>query len=271
MNRGLLAKSLRDVWFLTLLLGAGLGLAEALLARALPRVQEQIGEILSQLVFVQRILQALLGTNISGGLGPEMIGALAWVHPVVLALVWAHAIAYCTLVPAGEVDRGTIDMLLGLPVSRWQVYVAGAVVWLAAGVVLMLAAVIGHLIGCRLSAEGLRLDPRPLTMVVVNLFSLYVAVGGLAWLISTMSDRRGRSVGWVLAFVLASFLLNFLGQFWPLADRLSFLSLLHYYNPLSIIRSGRWPVGDILVLLGLGSVLWTVGGFVFARRDLSTL
>lgn len=271
MNRGLLAKSLRGVLFLTLLFGVGLGLTEALLARALPRVHEQISAMLSQMAVMQRILQALLGTNVSGRLGPEMIAAFAWVHPVVLALLWAHAIAYCTLVPAGEVDRGTIDMLLGLPVSRWQLYLAGSVVWLAAGVVLMLAAVAGHLIGCRMSDGSTRLASGRLVIVVVNLLSLYLAVGGLAWLVSAMSDRRGRAVGWALAFVLASFLLNFLGQFWPLASRLSFLSLLHYYNPLSIIRDGHWPVGDILVLLGFGGFIWTTGGLVFARRDLATL
>lgn len=271
MNRGLLAKSLRDVLFLTLLFGVGLGLTEALLARALPRVHEHIAAVLSQMAFLQRMLQALLGTNVSGGLGPEMIAAFAWVHPVVLALLWAHAIAYCTLVPAGEVDRGTIDMLLGLPVSRWQLYLTGSVVWLAAGVVLMLAAVAGHLIGCRFSDGSTRLAAGRLVIVVVNLLSLYVAVGGLVWLVSAMSDRRGRAVGWALAFVLTSFLLNFLGQFWPLASRLSFLSLLHYYNPLSIIRDGHWPVGDILVLLGFGGFVWMAGGLVFARRDLATL
>ena len=165
MNRGLLLKSLRDAAFLTVLFGLGVGLTEALLARALPRVHEHISAVVSHMAFMQRVLQALLGTNVSGGLGPEMIAAFAWVHPVVLALLWGHAIAYCTLAPAGEVDRGTIDMLLGLPVSRWQLYLAGSVVWLAAGVVLMLAAVAGHLIGCRLSDGSTRLASNRLVIV----------------------------------------------------------------------------------------------------------
>jgi ABC-2 type transport system permease protein len=271
MNRGLLAKAWHESWRTTLLIGLGLAIVEALLAYALLGFQDQMSALLSQLAFVQRIFRALLGANLSGRLGPEVLDSMAWVHPVVLALVWAHAILYCTRVPAGEVDRGTIDVLLGLPVSRWQLYCTESVVWILSGIAILFVSAAGNVLGNLFAQGGPRADPWRLAAVIVNLFCLYWAVGGLTWLVSALSDRRGKAMAVVFAFVVGSFLVNFLAQFWSPADRLSFLSVLQYYNPLPIIRDGLWPVRDMIGLLIAGGVLWTAGGLVFARRNLATL
>ncbi len=73
-------------------------------------------------------------------------------------------------------------------------------------------------------------------MVSANLFLLYTAVGGLALLVSSLSDRRGRTVAVVFGVVLVSFFLNFLTQLWEPARSLSFLGVLHYYRPFITIR-----------------------------------
>jgi putative exporter of polyketide antibiotics len=70
--------------------------------------------------------------------------------------------------------------------------------------------------------------------------------------------------------VVGSFLVNYLAQLWEPARHLAFLSILDYYRPVNVLRNGTWPVHDILVLLGGAAVLWTAGGLVFARRDLTT-
>jgi ABC-2 type transport system permease protein len=192
-------------------------------------------------------------------------------HPAALALIWGHAIMYCTRVPAGEVDRGTIDVLLGLPVSRWQLYLAETVVWMASGTVILLLGVAGNVLGNQVAQGSLGAEPGRLVIVNVNLLCQYLAVGGVAWLVSALSDRRGRAIGTVFAFCLGEFLLNYIAQFWSVADRLSFLSVLHYYRPLAVLRDGTWPVRDMIVLLASGAALWTAGGIVFARRDLATV
>jgi len=46
-------------------------------------------------------------------------------------------------------------------------------------------------------------------LVMANFFGVYLAVGGIAFLVSALSDRRGRAMAVVFAIVLASFLLNF--------------------------------------------------------------
>src|ERR1051325_1809373 len=170
---------------------------EALLAFVLPKFGSQFSQQWLQLEFARNIMQAMLGTEIVDRIGPHMFQSMAWVHPVPLALAWAHALLCCTRVPAGEVDRGTADVLLGLPVSRWEVFFSETFVWLVSGMVILAAALLGNVIG----SLGLPHEQRPemsrLLIVLINFFCLYAAVGSFAWLISAFSDRRGRAMTFV--------------------------------------------------------------------------
>ena len=116
----------------------------------------------------------------------------------------------------------------------------------------------------------LGVSARPLA-VIANLYCLYVAVGALVGLVSSLSDRRGRTVAVVFAIVLASFLFNFLTQFWPRARAVAFLSLLNYYRPLLILGDTTSPFADMLVVLATAAVLWTAAALNFARHDIRTV
>lgn len=270
MNRGIMYKAYCEVRFITLLIGAALLAIETIFAFVLPILEKQFENIFAQLPFVQTIMKALLGTDLGPGFGKEGIQALAWVHPAVLALIWAHGIIVCTRVPAGEVDRGTADVLFGLPVSRWSVYRSECVVWLMSMIVILLMAATGHRVGVPFAESATPVPLARLSLVLLNLFCLGAAVGSIAWLISALSDRRGKAIGVVFAIVLASFLLNFLGQFWAPAEKVMFLGVLNYYRPMEIIRSGVFPGKDTLVLISVAAAVWTLGGIVFARRDITT-
>jgi hypothetical protein len=271
MNRGVMIKALHELWPTTLLLGLILMALQGVLSYVLPTFQREFSSQILQLPFIRTLVQAMLGMDVSEGLGPRVFGAIAWVHPVVLATVWAHAIICCTRTPAAEVDRGTIDVLLSLPISRWGLYCSETLVWLGSAVLLMCFAAAGNTLG----SSGVPAESRPgaldLLIVLTNLLCLYLAVGAASWLLSSLSDRRGRAIGVVFVLLLASFLLNYLAQFWEPAQRIQFLSLLRYYRPMFILRDGAWPLRDLSILLATALVLWVGGGIILSRRDLATL
>jgi hypothetical protein len=62
--------------------------------------------------------------------------------------------------------------------------------------------------------------------------------------------------------------LSFLAQFWPVAERLSFLGILDYYGPAATVRSGIWPLRDIVVLSVAAALCWAAGLGWFSRRDI---
>jgi ABC-type transport system involved in multi-copper enzyme maturation permease subunit len=271
MNRGLLAKSIREATVVTVMLSAALMLIEGVLNFVLPSVMQEFAGPLLQNPFFRTIIQALLGADVGDQLVPQTFVAIAWVHPTVLALVWTQAIVFCTRVPAGEIDRGTIDMLLGLPVSRWQVYVAETVVFLGSGLVMLLMALIGYSLGILSVSPDERPGIGTILMILVNLYCMFAAVGGLAFMVSAIGYRRGRAIAVVFGILIFSFVLNFLVQFWAPARAVAFLSVLNYYQPLPLVRSGDWPLGDMIALLAFGAVFWTAGGLWFARRDICTV
>ncbi len=271
MNRGLIAKAFRESWPGTLCFATALAVAESVLSYVLMDFRDQLSFIWTQVSFVKPVLRGLVGAEVADQVGPELLLSLPWVHPVALALLWGHAIVHCTRVPAGEVDRGTIDVLLGLPVSRGEIYRSEGLVWVGSTLAIVLLGAAGNSLGLRMLGQGTMIDAWRVGILAANLLCLSFAVGGMVWFASATCDRRGRAVGAALAVVLASFLLNYLAQFWKPADRVSFLSILQYYRPLAILRSGLWPVRDIVVLLAVGLSLWLSGGVVFRRRDMATV
>ena len=75
MNRGLLAKALRECWLGTLVFGVALLIVEALLAVALLRFQDLVSALGSQIPALQYALRVMLGATGTDRLSPEMIGA----------------------------------------------------------------------------------------------------------------------------------------------------------------------------------------------------
>ena len=269
--KGLLRKIYFEVRWPVLFFSIGLAIIMALLTTLLPKVLGDIDKVFEKLPFVKPIITALLGMDPGDGFTAQMMQAFLWVHPTVLSILWAHELMYCSRVPAAEIDRGTIDFLLGLPVSRWKLYVCESIGWMASGMVIMGFGVCGHL------AASLKLQPqmRPgifaIFCIVANLFAVYLAVGGLSWLVSANSDRRGRAIGIMFAILLMSFLLNFLAQFWEPAKSVSFLSVMEYYKPAFIIQSGDFPWLDVSKLTCIGGGSWIMGGIIFRRRSVCTV
>jgi len=190
---------------------------------------------------------------------------------VVFAITWAQAAVVCTRVPVGEVDRGTIDVLLGLPVSRRELFFSETAVWLASSLVLFGMALLGAFLGGLAVDAPLRAPVGRMAMAATNLWMVYLVVGAGAWLASAASDRRGRAIGWVLVLVLGSFLLNYLAQLWDPAKRVWFLSVLRYHRPVEVMRGAGFPWRDVVVLAVVAAGLWGLAGWVFSRRDLSTV
>lgn len=268
---GLLRKIFLEVRWPVFFFSVGLMVVMGLLTALLPRVLGDAHRMFDRLPFVKPIITALLGMDPGDQFSAQMMQAFLWVHPSVLSLIWAHELMYCTRLPAAEIDRGTADFLLGLPVSRWKLYLSETWGWMVSGGIILACGFAGHL----LASGSMQPDMRPQGFaefsVLINLVAVYGAVGGLAFLVSACSDRRGRAIGILFAILLASFLLNFLAQFWEPAKTWSGLSIMEYYRPALVIQSGTFPAFDISMLAMVTLVSWGLGGIIFRHRSICTV
>ena len=254
----------------TVLAAIGLAAFEALISYVFWSYQRELTQELIQIDFVRELIQSLVGANYDAPIGPESLTSLAWVHPLVLAIVFAHAITICTRVPAGEVDRGTADFLFALPVSRAGIFRVELTLTLMAGLFVLLMGVSGSAIGYRFVPPEGRPAPDRVAWIVINLYLLYAAVAGLSALISTLTDRRGRAIAWSFGVVLVFLIWNFLAQYWEPAERALVFNLLYYYRPLPILSEGTIPWMDLGVVLVMATGCWGMSAFIMSRRDICT-
>jgi ABC-2 type transport system permease protein len=243
----------------------------ALLTMLLPQLEEGLNQVFGALPFVRRFVQTLLGEDLGERIGPQSLQAIIWVHPTVLALLWAQEIVFCTRVPPGEIDRGTIDILLSWPVSRRRIFATESLFTIFVGIVLILCMLAGHYLARQFSESDSYPELKSVLLVLVNLYSMYLAVAGATLLIASMSNHRGRAMAASFALVLASFLLNFLVQFWPVMASLGWLSVLHYYRPAEILATGRVAWANLIMLLCIAGITWIVAGEILARRSITTV
>lgn len=269
---GLLQKIWVEVRWPVLFFSLGLFSVMSVLTALLPKILANMNQFFDKMPMIRPLLTALLGVDPGNQASAQISQAFLWVHPTVLSLIWAHEVMYCSRVPAGEVDRGTADFLLCLPLSRWEIFWAETVGWLVSGTCIILSGYAGHLLISLTIQPDMRLSVLKSMTVIVNLSAVYLAIGSFSFFVSTMSNRRGRAIGIVFTVLLASFLLNFLAQFQDWAKFISpWLSVMAYYRPAIIIQSGEFPWFDIAVLVFISGLIWLASGFVFHYRSICTV
>jgi ABC-2 type transport system permease protein len=262
-------------------------------------------EILEKFLFKGpgKIMQTLMGgESIQLDHAMHML-SIGYVHPLMQTIFCIWAIGRAAGAIAGEIDRGTMELLLAQPVPRGRLVLAHLCVDLLTIPVLCLALWGGTWLGTwlvgpiepnleglgelakfvRVDPEALRLYPAAIGPGLVNVFALIFAVSGYTMWISAAGRFRWRVMGAAVLLTLVQFLINVIGQLWDVVAPLRPLTVFFYYQPQQIILSGRWTVdlgqawnggqplyhvNGIAVLLLVGVVGYALALGTFSRRDL---
>ncbi len=273
LNLGLLHRAWREIAWTSLVFAMVVGSISGLLSYALPRIQARFAQRQFIPPGVRQFRDAIFGFDSSGAGVSDIAFALAWSHPIVLALLSAHAIMVCTRVPAAEVERGTIDVLFALPVSRWSVLVSETAAWILSAALVLGAVYAGSFVGAQFIKPEYRPDWSRLAMVFANLTLVYTLIGTAAMLAATVTNRRTWAILAALILTVASLLINFLYTLDPSLEftkRLAFLSFLDYYRPIRVLMEGAWPLRDMAILGGAAGAIWIAAGVWLSRRDITT-
>ncbi|MEK7667396.1 MAG: ABC transporter permease subunit [Gemmatimonadota bacterium] len=228
----------------------------------------------SQTGFVRQILQmapapvrVFVNQEIFANLTTQGFLGFGYVHPFLLLLlaVWAVRVAADAL--AGEVGRGTIDLIGSRPVARASQVTAAAIALLAGLTLIAGGAWVGTAVGLRSRPlEGVTaVDLAPVAAMALLLFAVFAAI---ALLVSAAKRESGAAVSWCAAIVAGSYVVDYLARVWSTIGFLRPLSLFRYYEPQRILREGGIATMDVAVLATVGVVALVTAFAVFARRDL---
>ena len=166
---------------------------------------------------------------------------------------------------AGAEERGTIDVLLGNPIPRWQL-VVGSFASVALSLLAILA-IMGALTQTTATLVDVDLAPKSTAAAVLNMWPLCLIFGAAAMLCSAVFHRRALAIAIPAFFLFAMYLLDTLGRVSKDLEDLRPLSAFYYHG--SAIEEGiDWTNFAGLALVAFALVVLAV--LAFRRRDIYT-
>lgn len=197
--------------------------------------------------------------------------AVELLHPVVLILAAVWAVGRAAGAVAGEIDKGTMELLLSQPVPRHRLILAHFLVDCLVIPALCLSITAGTWFGYaavggregfvedytalkefnETNPAGIRLPvpekPRVIEVklggqppALVNLAALMFALSGLTMALSAAGRSRWRVVGYAVLVAVLMFVANVLGQLWADAAFVRPLTVFYYYQPQRIMLHSEW-------------------------------
>jgi len=199
--------------------------------------------------------------------------ALAYVDPLVLLAVTVWAIARGSDAVSGELERGTMELMLAQPVRRISVYASKAVAAIVGLGIMTLALWLGTAVGIdRIMSERDSVRAGLYTSAAFNVFGLGFALLGLSTMVSSFDKYRWRTIGIMGAFYATSLVMKVIARMAPGWEWIGYASIFTAFEP-QLLVAQREQAGAILLqyngaLMALGAVAFVIGGVVFCRRDL---
>jgi ABC-2 type transport system permease protein len=231
--------------------------------------EEESGKMIEKLIGGDRIA-------IGQGLDTLSIG---YVHPLLLTMLSVWAVGRAAGAIAGELDKGTMELLLAQPLARWRLVASHFVVDCLTIPILCACLWAGTTLGSHVfdlvamtATDRKPVDPLLFGPALANVGMLLFAISGYTMAISSAGRFRTRVLGIAVVLTLLQFLINLLGQTWQDIEFLRPCTVFYYYQPQGLIldldgaAAEAWR--NLLTLLAVGTVGYAAALAIFCYRDL---
>lgn len=245
-----------------------------------------------------KVVQSIMGGENVRFNEPQDMLAIGYLHPVIQILLCIWAVGRASGAVAGEIEKGTMELLLAQPLKRNRVILAHLAVDALVLPLLALSVWFGTMIGTQLAgpfeinsskfqlftitldieARTIPVYPERFFPSVLNVAGLLFAVSGITMWLSARSRSRNRVIGVAVLLLLLQILINLIGQLYePLAPFRPF-TIFYYYQPQLISLQNQWTIAPGWIWFGKSvqipfiPVLFAVGaiGYLLAWRKFET-
>lgn len=260
------AKTLRDHRRGILGWIAALGLLAIMDLAVFPTVKSQAGQMEQFLKAYPEALKAMFGLGTDFGTGPGYFDAefLSFLGPLVVLSI---GIGFGAGATAAEEERGTIDWLLSVPISRVRVMLEKSLgvllAVLAAGAALVAVLLIGS------PAGGLGLSVAGIAAASASLVLLGWVYASVALAAGAATGNRWAATGVAVALGLGSYLLTSLARIVPALESWRWLSPFTWYASRDAL-DGHLHAGYLAALAVTTVAALAIAVIAFRRRDLGT-
>jgi ABC-2 type transport system permease protein len=247
--------------------GVGLLWIYVLLFPSIQAQAEGFGELMKN--YPEGFLKAfgiedgLILSTLEGFLALEQF-SLVWPIIVIFLLVSLAAAGI-----AGEVEKGTSEIILARPVSRRNVFVGRYL----AGAVILSVFTVFSVFGIVPLAELNSIDYvlKSYVIMAITGFLFGIAVFSIAMLFSAISSERGRVYMATGGILIVMYVLNLVSALKDDLGNLRYLSFFHYYDPTQALVHSSISGGAILVFIVISVACAVAGAVLFSKRDIKTV
>ena len=264
MNFNLLKQSLSDRKLSLSVYAASVALYGIIILAIWPSIQTSgISELWDRYPeSLRKVFGATINfTEFDGFITLEYLGQM-WV--IIMA---AFVIGVATSSLAGEIEKGSMELLLSQPVSRRSIVVSRHFYMSIMLIALIAATMLPLMIGAPL-VDG-ELSNTGVAAVSLLAFLFYEAIGSIAFFFSAIASSRGRALFAALGILIGSYALDLLSKFNEFIDNFHFLSLFYYYDPYRYLNSSSIAWGDLAVMVSITVVSTAAAVVWFERRDIA--
>jgi ABC-2 type transport system permease protein len=237
--------------------GGALGLMSALMAAIWPSIEDSISKVTES-----------YPSGLKEAFGIEQLDSVEkYIDAEMLSLIVPLALAFfavrcATRAMVGAEDRGHLDTLLSLPVSRHVLVassfiVSGLMTASILAVTWVLTIVAGVIAGAGISADTLALG-------LGNVWPLAMAFAGLAVLVGGVAHRPVTVTEVAAGTLVAMYVMDLAGKLSESVEPLRTVSAFRYYG--SVIQNG-FDVSHALLLTTVGVACAVIGAILFDGRD----
>ena len=266
-------EQLKSSWKMILYWGGGLSLLVIFVMSIMQdaAVAEQYAELLED--FPPEMLNSL-GLSDAAAIGtPEGFIAFAGLTygTIVLAIL---AVVAGLDVTANDEDEGILNVLLSLPIPRWQVIVERAAAYALIIAAIAMLEFLAIFVGKTLVIPdeiAMTVNMRSLFNGCLNLIPGALALMAVTIFFASIFSRKVISAGLSAGFVLGSYILNIIGESvepGTIGDVLARFSVWRYFETQGVVHNGlNYTYMTGLLILAL--VLVGLSTFAFERRDVA--
>ena len=189
--------------------------------------------------------------------------SLMW--PLILIIL---IITFASAAIAGEIDKGTIELLLSQPISRLKIFFAKYTAGLTVIVIFILITTFSVVPFSLLHNVEIKIQ-NFLTISILG-FLFAFAIFSICMMISSFSSSRGRPAAITGGMLIIMYGLNLFSGFQESLDSLKYVSFFHYFDFSSAIVHNQIDILNIAVFLVVGVTCTLIGAIIFNKRDIAT-
>jgi ABC-2 type transport system permease protein len=258
----LMKKTIRDHRIGLSLTAAGLLFYDWFLASLFPTIQKiNLTDLIAK---YPKALKAFFGiagdfSSFEGFINVEFF-SLMWVIIVV-----GFLISFATSEVSREIETGTIESLLSLPLSRMKIIFSK---WLSMSIVaLFLSAISTFPILLFAMFYDISANAISILLVFILCFLFAWAVGSFTIAMAVLFNERSKPVFIPIALVSFGYIWNSLGRLIDNIKDWRFISLFYYFDTARALTEREISLASIFVLSGIILVSTVFAFYWFSRRD----